>query len=61
MQRQDQSKSHISQDLVFNITPENFANVEDYRAVMQHLAWFLPRHYAYAGMSESALPEFEPL
>ena len=61
MQRQDQIKSHISQDLVFNITPDNFGNEEDYRAVMQHLAWFLPRHYAYAGMSENALPEFEPL
>jgi hypothetical protein len=61
MQRKDKATNAISQDLVFNITPDNFANEEDYRAVMQHLAWFLPRHYALAGMRESALPEFEPL
>ncbi len=61
MQRKDKTTNAISQDLVFNITPDNFTNEEDYRAVMQHLAWFLPRHYAYAGMRESALPEFEPL
>lgn len=61
MQRKDKVSSEISHDLVFNITPDHFANDDSYRAVMQHLAWFLPRHYSYAGMSESALPEFEPL
>ena len=61
MQRKDKATNEISQELVFNITPDNFANEEGYRAAVRHLAWFLPRHYAYAGMKESALPEFEPL
>ena len=61
MQRKDKVTNEIFQELVFNITPDNFANEEGYRAAVRHLAWFLPRHYAYAGMKESALPEFEPL
>ncbi len=61
MQRQHKNTHEISQDLVFNLTPENFDNEAQYRAVMQHLAWFLPRHYTYAGMSEKTLPDFMPL
>jgi hypothetical protein len=58
MQRKNKNGDDISQDLVFNITPENFGNEEEYRVVMQHLGWFLPRHYSFAGMSERSLSEF---
>jgi hypothetical protein len=61
MQRNNKSNSEISQELVFNITPDNFENEETCRHVMQHLAWFLPRHYSYVGMRETALTSFMPL
>jgi hypothetical protein len=61
MQRKNKSTFEITQDLVFNLTPENFDNEEHYRTVMQHLGWFLPRQYAYAGMSEKTLTDFMPL
>jgi hypothetical protein len=52
----------ISQDLVFNVTPDDFGNEAQYRNVMQQLSWFLPRHYSFVGMREEALPDsFQPL
>lgn len=52
----------ISQDLVFNITPDDFASEALYRSVMQQIGWFLPRHYSFVGMREEALPDsFLPL
>jgi hypothetical protein len=42
----------FSQDLAFNITPDNFENEENFRYVMQTLAWFMPRHYSFVGLDE---------
>lgn len=41
-----------SQELVFNLTPQDFESEEVFRTVMQNLGWFLPRHYSFVGMSE---------
>lgn len=50
------------QDLVFNITPQDFGSEEAYRSVMQRLAWFLPRHYSFVGMRKESLEDsFMPL
>jgi hypothetical protein len=52
----------VSQDLVFNITPEAFASEAHYRSVMGHLGWFLPRHYSFVGMEEATVGDsFRPL
>ena len=43
---------NVSQELVFNLTPEDFESEEVFRNVMQRLGWFLPRHYSFVGMNE---------
>ena len=62
MMRRLANGAGISQDLAFNITPQNFDNEETYRSVMQRLAWFLPRHYSFVGMREESVGNgFMPL
>lgn len=55
MARNYESDEEASQDLVFNITPTQFANKEEYTQVMNTLAWFLPRHYSIVGVDEMVL------
>jgi hypothetical protein len=43
----------VSQDLVFNITPEGFESETHYRNMMQTVTWYLPRHYSVVGLNES--------
>ncbi len=52
-----------AQDLVFNLTPGDFASEEAFRATAQQLQWFLPRHYslAFFGENESLKDYFSPL
>lgn len=53
---------NISQDLAFNITPEQFETEEHYRNMMQTVTWYLPRHYSIIGLSDAAFDgEFMPL
>lgn len=61
MQRNRKNKNDISQELVFNTTPDDFENEDVFRQVMQNVAWFLPRHYSIVGMREAAISEFMPL
>ena len=62
LMRHRQNGTEVSQDLVFNITPESFGDEEAGRAVMQRLTWFLPRHYSIVGMQETTLENgFMPL
>ena len=62
MMRRHRTGTGISQDLAFNITPENFETEATYRSVMQQLAWFLPRHYSFLGLAEETLENsFLPL
>ena len=52
----------VTQDLVFNIVPENFENVNTHRTVMHTLAWYLPRHYSFVGVDEKTFEKsFMPL
>jgi len=41
------------QELVFNLYPDMFTTIDDFNIVMQHISWFLPRHYFICGMSEA--------
>ena len=62
LMRHQQNETEVSQDLVFNITPESFGDEEAGRAVMQRLTWFLPRHYSIVRMQETTLEDgFMPL
>lgn len=50
------------QDLVFNISPMQFAHERAYNEVMQAIAWFLPKHYSFLGVNEMEIDHgFEPL
>ena len=55
LMRHRQNETEVSQDLVFNITPESFGDEEAGRAVMQRLNWFLPWHYSIVRMQETTL------
>ncbi|MCG9793462.1 hypothetical protein [Flavobacterium algicola] len=55
LMRHQKDDKKASQDLVFNVTPNNFENAEHYRIVMQTMAWYLPRHYSFVGMDEKSL------
>ena len=43
----------VSQDLVFNITPDGFESEEQYRNMMQTVTWYLPRHYSVVGLNDN--------
>ena len=45
----------VSQDLAFNIMPDNFGSEATCRTVMQQLAWFLPRHYSSVSVAGNTL------
>ncbi len=54
--RNYEDDDQVSQDLVINVTPKNFANEKDYQTAMNSISWFLPRHYSIVGMDEDAIP-----
>lgn len=52
----------LTQDIVFNITRNDFQEEGHYQSVMHAIRWFLPQHYSYAGMEEIIFGDaFEPL
>lgn len=60
--RNYKNEDQVSQDLVLNITPKNFANEQEYRTAMNTIAWFLPKHYSLVGLATDAVDEgFQPL
>lgn len=62
MMKHNSNGNGVSQDIVFNLTPNNFKDENTYRSVMQTISWYLPRHYSFAGMDEKSLGNgFMPL
>ncbi len=59
--RNYEEENTVTQDLVFNITPSQFENMEEFNALMGQIGWFLPRHYSYMGMDEFSVNGFMPL
>ncbi len=60
--RNYQDETKVSQDLAFNLTPNNFSNEKEYQHAMNTLAWFLPKHYSLVGISAEQLDNgFEPI
>lgn len=52
----------VTQDLVLNITPKNFANENEYKQAMNTISWFLPKHYSIVGLdTDSVESGFQPL
>jgi len=52
----------VSQDLVLNLTPKNFANEREYQQAMNTISWFLPKHYSLVGLDSEAVESgFQPL
>lgn len=54
--RNYEDEANVTQDLVVNVTPKNFANEKEYEQAMNSISWFLPRHYSIVGMDENAIP-----
>ena len=51
-----------TQELVFNITPQSFSDLNLFPALMRAISWYLPRHYALVGMAEESIGQaFMPL
>lgn len=42
------------QQLIFNLTHEEFPDEDSYQAFAQSLGWFLPQHYLFGAMEERA-------
>lgn len=62
MMRHRKDGKGVSQDLVFNLTPNNFTNENNYRNMMRAISWYLPRHYSFVGVDEQTFANgFQPL
>lgn len=60
--RHYEDEQSASQDLVFNITPVQFASEKDFHNIMNTLQWFLPKHYSFFGIDEMSIENgFQPL
>jgi hypothetical protein len=52
----------VSQELVFNLTPDRFQSQQHFESTMRAISWFLPRHYSFCSMNEASFKEsFAPL
>ncbi|WP_051293134.1 hypothetical protein [Olivibacter sitiensis] len=49
------SNGNMVYDLVFNLTPAMFPNLDTFRAITQAMAFFLPRHYSFISIDEKAI------
>lgn len=62
LQLQQQTPTGLIRQIVFNLTSSRFESNEHFSYVMDRLSWFLPRHYTYGAIEESAFrSSFEPL
>lgn len=53
--RDYKDEQKATQDLVFNITPIQFAHEKDFKIIMNTLQWFLPKHYSFFGADEMSI------
>lgn len=53
--RNFEDESQVKQDLVFNFTPAQFANEQDFQQIGSTVAWFLPRHYSFLFIDEMSI------
>lgn len=51
-----------AQQIIFNLTVDQFADEVTYQSFMESLAWFMPRGYSYGAMNENDFKrQFAPL
>ena len=53
--RNHEDEANVKQDLVFNFTPNQFANEEQFQQIGGTIAWFLPKHYSFLFVDEMAV------
>lgn len=53
--RNFEDDTQVKQDLVFNFTPAQFANEQDFQQVGNTISWFLPRHYSILFIDDMAI------
>lgn len=53
--RNHDDETKVKQDLVFNFTPQQFADKEHFQQIGNTIAWFLPRHYSFLFIDETTI------
>jgi len=53
--RNPDDETKVKQDLVFNFTPNQFANDQQFQQIGNTIAWFLPKHYSFLFIDEMAV------
>lgn len=53
--RNPEDEANVKQDLVFNFTPNQFANEQQFQQIGNTIAWFLPKHYSFLFIDELAV------
>lgn len=53
--RNHEDEANVKQDLVFNFTPNQFANEQQFQQIGGTIAWFLPKHYSFLFVDEMAV------
>lgn len=53
--RNPEDEANVKQDLVFNFTPNQFPNEEQFQQIGGTIAWFLPKHYSFLFVEEAAV------
>lgn len=53
--RNPEDDAKVKQDLVFNFTPNQFANEQQFQQIGNTISWFLPKHYSFLFIDEMAV------
>lgn len=53
--RNHEDETKVKQDLVFNFTPQQLSDKEQFQQIGNTIAWFLPRHYSFLFLDESSV------
>jgi hypothetical protein len=62
LMRAKKDMQSLTQDIVFNLTINDFKDENTFREIMQTISWYLPRHYSISAMSENSFGKgFMPL
>lgn len=51
--RNPEDEINVKQDIVFNFTPNQFANASEFQQIATTINWFLPRHYSFLFVDET--------
>lgn len=53
--RNPDDEANVKQDLVFNFTPHQFNNEQQFQQIGNTISWFMPKHYSFLFIDEAAV------